>query len=975
MIKRIIFSWLMIVFINPFLSGQVTNREQWIDSLISTMSLEQKVGQLFMVRSFAKTSDSANAMVWEAIQKYHVGGVCFFKGTIPVLVENIKQYQAMAAIPLMMSMDAEWGLGMRMTDGEVFPKQQCLGAIRNPGLIYKMGREIGRQMKDLGLHMNFAPVVDVNNNLYNPVINERSFGSDQKRVSILAEAYMNGMQDEGVLACLKHFPGHGDTEVDSHKDLPVLSHSRGRLDSIELYPFKALCQKDPAAIMVGHLHIPVLDSTAQVPATLSAPITGRLLREELNFKGLIITDALEMEGVCKNFDDGQIALMAFKAGNDILLLSRNLSVAIDAIKQGILSGDIPLEELHKRLKRILKYKHLVGLNEHAELKWDSNWAWNAELRSDALRDQLYREAICLARDDRRIVPIRKIPKKIISIGVGGSSSESFTNRLNDFCVNKSIQINSTEQYTDSIEEEIMEADLLIVHIHQLNFRANRSYGLDMELLQCLNPIFKKKKCIVVLFGCPYVAMYFPQNVSLLLAHEDNELVQDLAAQLIFGTDPIQGVSPVDVSSVLYSGQGIRRPGLMRMGYSVPEAQQLNRDSLIRIDELAHLLICNKAAPGCQILVARNNKIVYNKSFGYLDYDSTSTVQKETLFDIASLTKVCCTAPVLYLLKDMNLLNFSKPLGDYIPEFKTSNKSDLTIRDIMLHQGRLVPWIPFYRSTLMVADTNSGPLIRYYDSIPSKEFGIPVCDNLYLRTDFRDSILRQIIESKRLDEKKFVYSDIGFYFIPALVTGLTKMPLEKFFTKYICQALELKNTHFNPLSKAYEKEQIAPSEEDDYWRMQKLQGYVHDMGAAMMGGICGHAGLFSNATEVARIMQLFLNAGYYAGNEILRSSNFVQFIARDSELGRRSFMFDMTDPSPEASPYISTRASERTFGHQGFTGTCVWIDPERQINYVFLSNRTYPKANHNLLHKERYRTKIQECIYQSLMQDGLQDLNH
>lgn len=752
MIKRIIFSWLMIVFINPFLSGQVTNREQWIDSLISTMSLEQKVGQLFMVRSFAKTSDSANAMVWEAIQKYNVGGVCFFKGTIPVLVENIKQYQAMAAIPLMMSMDAEWGLGMRMTDGEVFPKQQCLGAIRNPGLIYKMGREIGRQMKDLGLHMNFAPVVDVNNNLYNPVINERSFGSDQKRVSILAEAYMNGMQDEGVLACLKHFPGHGDTEVDSHMDLPVLSHSRGRLDSIELYPFKALCQKDPAAIMVGHLHIPVLDSTAQVPATLSAPITGRLLREELNFKGLIITDALEMEGVCKNFDDGQIALMAFKAGNDILLLSRNLAVAIDAIKQGILSGDIPLEELHNRLKRILKYKHLVGLNEHAELKWDSNWAWNAELRSDALRDQLYREAICLARDDRRIVPIRKIPKKIISIGVGGSSSESFTNRLNDFCVNKSIQINSTEQYTDSIEEEIMEADLLIVHIHQLNFRANRSYGLDMELLQCLNPIFKKKKCIVVLFGCPYVAMYFPQNVSLLLAHEDNELVQDLAAQLIFGTDPIQGVSPVDVSSVLYSGQGIRRPGLMRMGYSVPEAQQLNRDSLYRIDELAHLLICNKAAPGCQILVSRNNKIVYNKSFGYLDYDSTSIVQKETLFDIASLTKVCCTAPVLYLLKDMNLLNFSRPLGDYIPEFKTSNKSDLTIRDIMLHQGRLVPWIPFYRSTLMVADTNSGPLIRYYDSIPSKEFGIPVCDNLYLRTDFRDSILRQIIESKRLDEK-------------------------------------------------------------------------------------------------------------------------------------------------------------------------------------------------------------------------------
>lgn len=970
MIKRIILSCLWLVHIIPFLSAQEDHRELWIDSLISQMSLEQKIGQLFMVRSYAKTSDSANASVWEAIQKYHVGGVCFFKGTIPVLVENIKQYQTMAAIPLLMSMDAEWGLGMRMTDGEVFPKQQCLGAIRNTKLIYKMGKEIGRQMKDLGLHMNFAPVVDVNNNLFNPVINERSFGSDQRRVSLLAEAYMKGMQEEGILACLKHFPGHGDTDVDSHKDLPVLSHSKGRLDSIELYPFKTLCQKDPAAIMVGHLHIPVLDSTAQVPATLSAAITGRLLREELNFKGLIITDALEMEGVCKNFDDGRIAVMAFKAGNDILLLSRNLPVAIEAIKKEVLSGNISMEEVHNRLKRILAYKYSVKLYLPIELKWDNNWAWNAELRSDALRDQLYREAICLAKDDRRIVPIRKIPKNIISIGFGNSSSESFINRLNDFCDSRSFLFNSPAQFTDSIEEELLEADLLIVHIHQLNFKANKSYGLDMELLQCMNPVFKKKKCIVVLFGCPYVAMYFPQNVSLVLAHEDNELVQDLAAQLLFGTDPIQGVSPVDVSSVLYSGQGIRRPGLMRMGYSVPEAQNLNRDSLSRIDELAHELICNKAAPGCQILVARNNKIVYHKSFGYLDYDSATTVRKETLFDLASLTKVCCTAPVLYLLKDMNLLDFSKPIGVYIPEFKTSNKSDLTIKDIMLHQGRLVPWIPFYRSTLSWPDSISAQWVRYYDSVPSKEFGIPVCDKFYLRTDFRDSMLRQIIESKRLDEKKFVYSDIGFYFIPGLVSGLTRISLDKFFAKYITQALELKNTHFNPLSKAYEKEEIAPTEEDDYWRMQKVQGYVHDMGAAMMGGICGHAGLFSNAAEVARIMQLFLNAGYYAGNEILRSSNFVQFIARDAELGRRSLMFDMTDPAPEASPYVSTLASDRTFGHQGFTGTCVWIDPEQQINYVFLSNRTYPKANHNLLHKERYRTKIQECIYQSLMENGL-----
>lgn len=937
------------------------------DSILNKMSLEEKIGQLFIIRSFANDNEEHTAEVIKTIQTYGIGGVCFFKGSIPSLIQKIDTYQISSKWPLMMSMDAEWGLGMRLTDVRKFPKQLCLGALADNRPIYQMAREMARQMKQLGIHMNFAPVVDINNNLLNPVINERSFGSDRMRVTAKAFAYMQGLQDGGILACLKHFPGHGDTEVDSHKDLPVLPFTKTRLDSIELFPFKALSHMQPAAIMVGHLHIPSLDSTQHLSATLSPRIAQFILRNEMAYEGLVITDALEMEGVTKNFTDAEIALMAFKAGNDMLLLSRNVGAAVGALRDAVLAGEVSMSELDAKVKRILKAKYKSGLFSNRIPSRQADIAKAFNLNIDVINEPIYRQALCLGKDPKSLVPIRDIPEKLITLKLGNGNANRFINRLGDYVSLQSYFLEDTLSWNDTVLKAISDAELIVIHVHGLNFNAQKAYGMNLPVLQKLNPLLRTKNCIIVLFGCPYVSMYFPSHCSIVLAHEENNMSLDIAAQMLFGTDPIVGVSPISVSTVLKEGKGVFRPSLLRLGYSIPEVQGMSSDTLRIIDTIAHELISQQAAPGCQIAVARNNKVIYQKAFGYLDYDSTVLVQPNSLYDLASLTKVVCSAPILFQLEDQNLIRFSNRFSEFFDVFKNSNKEKLTFKDFLLHQGSLLSWIPYYKATLPTEDSSLMYNPRYYDSLPSKAFNIPVCNKMYLRSDYIDTILQTIIDSRILDERKFNYSDLGFYFLPRLVHRLTGKTFERYYQKEIAEKLELRSSVFNPLTKGIVLDQIAPSEDDRYWRKQRIQGYVHDMGAAMMGGVAGHAGLFSNALDVLKTMQLFLNRGQYAGREFIKASNIGTRLLRDREFLRRAYLFDMPSLTNDTlKPYVSAFASKRTFGHQGFTGTCAWADPDVQLNYVFLSNRTFPNAEMNKLHKERYRTKIQDLLYKAML---------
>ncbi len=956
---------LLIVFNTTVSFTQSKHQNYWVDSLLQSMSIDEKFGQLFIIRSFARYDEELQLKTKLLIENYYVGGICFFKGTAPVLVDLVNQFQSISKVPLLMSMDAEWGLGMRMTDLISFPKQITLGAIEDNRLIYQMGKEMAAQMKDLGMHMNYAPVLDINSNICNPVINERSFSANRKKVISKSFAYMQGLQDGGVLASLKHFPGHGDTDMDSHIDLPTLLCTRQRLDSVELYPFKAIIDFHPASVMVAHLNIPVLDSSANIPATLSSSIINNLLRTEYNYNGLIITDALEMKGVTKNFTAAEIVLKAFKAGNDLLLLSEDIPAAIAMLNAALTNGEISERELDEKVKRILKAKYQVGLSTPTLIQIDSNWQKQTNLKTYLLKETLYKKAFTLARDNGDLVPIRKTPTKIISININGVPENMFQKRIQDYAEVCSYSLSNISQWNLDIAADIAEADLVLISLHKLNYQEFKQYGLNMELIQALNSLIAKKKCIISIFGCPYVSMFFPRNCSLFLTYEDNDLAMDIAAQMLFGAEPIVGTSPVNTYEILTEGIGIKRPSLLRMGFGIPESLGMNSDSLMKIDSLVYELIQQKAAPGCQIVVARNNKIVYKKSFGYFTYDSLQPVDDRSIYDLASLTKIVCTAPVLMLLDDQNKIEFKRKFADYLPEFSLSNKSDLRIKDFLLHQGKLVAWIPFYKSTLISPDTFNIIDYSYYGKVPSSRFNIPVCDSFYLRSDYRDTIFKKILESKISDEKKYLYSDVGFYFIPNLVQKLTKQGFEQYYRQNFVNSLSLRYTAFNPLSKHFSKEQIPPTEIDGYFRHRVIQGYVHDMGAAMLGGMSGHAGLFSNATDVATIMQMILNRGNYGGKEYFTSSTVSKFTERDSELSRRALLFDMPELIDTITAYVSPLASKKTYGHQGFTGTCVWVDPVNQLVYVFLSNRTYPDAKINLLHKNRYRSKIQDVIYRSM----------
>ncbi len=949
-----------------FISAQSNlSKSEWIEQRFIQLTLDEKIGQLFIVRAYGKNDTAHIQRVTQLIKEYYIGGLCFFQGQAETQAQLTNYYQSISNTPLFISMDAEWSLGMRLkSDGFSYPRQLCLGAIQDNYLIYEMGRDIGRQLRRIGVNYNFAPVVDINSNPQNPVINERSFGEDRINVVGKSYAYMKGLQDEKVLACAKHFPGHGDTDKDSHLELPKLSHHKDRLDSIELFPFKVLCEQNIASVMVAHLDVPSLENQSDKPSTLSHSIITGILKDQYHYHGLIITDALEMKAVAQRYEPGQLELACFQAGNDILLLSENIEKAIDLIKQKVLLNEISLDELDSRVRKILSYKYNVNLHQLGKVQEENLQKEINSNSSLALKEKLYRNAVTLIKDNKKSVPFRNLNKNFVSINFGSEETTNFQYKILKYVECK----NYTSHDFKSIKNAILNsADEIIISLHQLNFKANQNYGLKPEELNFINELCNIKRVHIVIFGAPYVAELFLDASSILLAYENNNMIQNIAAEMIFGTDPIIGLLPVNVGASFKKGYGIRRPSLMRLGYSVPETQGMNSDTLHRIEEIAEQIIKINAAPGGQILVAKNNKIVYQHNFGTLNDDSTTLVTDSTLYDVASLTKILASAPVLMQLDDLNLFSTNKTLGFYIPGLDSSNKADIVLKDAMLHQAKLLSWIPYYKSTLILPDSLNILDSTFYRNTKSDSFSIQVTEKLFLRSDYKDTILTTIIKSRLHETRRFFYSDLFFYFVPGLIKRLTNLEFDKYLYKNFYKKLGLRNTYFNPLTHGVNINNVAPSEKDTYFRQQELRACVHDMGAAMFGGISGHAGIFSNAEEVAIIMQCYLNYGNYGGLEYLSNSIVKKYTQRDAELRRRALLFDMPEELNIENPSVSNLTPKSTFGHTGFTGTCTWADPENNIVYVFLSNRTYPQSQINTLHKYRYRVKIQDLIYKSLIQ--------
>lgn len=940
--------------------------EHWVDSVFNVLTEEERIGQLFMIRAHSDKDAAYEEMVEDQVRQFKVGGLCFFQGTPERQAELTNRYEAAARLPLLISMDAEYGLGMRLKDAAItYPRQLMLGAIRDNALIYDFGREMARQCRRLGVQVSFAPVADINNNPANPVINDRSFGEDRYNVSAKAYQLMQGLQDGGVMACAKHFPGHGDTNTDSHFDLPVIAKDTAQLDSLELFPFQFLAKNGIGSMMVAHLNVPSLDPRPNRPTTLSRPVVTDLLRNKLGFQGLIFTDAMEMQGVTKYFAAGQADVEALRAGNDIVLLPANIGAAIAAVQQALADSTLSRQQMETSVRRVLRAKYRLGLTtpqhvEVANIRRDLNapQAW-------LLKRRLIENALTLVRDRQGLAGFDHLERRrLATLSIGDTNRTVFQQYCGYFApvTHFNVSKNLDSAQAAVLIDSLCHFDAVLVSLHGMRSRAVDGFGLNDSLIAFVNRLDTVVPVALTVFGNPYSLRFFESCHSVMAAYNEDPLTQELAAQAWFGARDIRGSLPVTVSGAAQFGQGLSvNFSEKRMGYDLPEAVGMSSDTLALMDGLVAELIAAGAAPGCQILVVKDNRVVWQKAYGQMTYDSAAApVSVDNLYDLASVTKIGATVISLMRLSDEGKFSLDKPMSAYVPELQKTNKKDLKTRDILAHHAGLQAWIPFYQKTLK----DGLPDQHIYHRDPDADSNIPVAPGMYMENAWLDTIWQTIFKSELLPKREYKYSDLGLYLSARALQNITQKPLDQFAAETFYRPMGLATTTFNPWQRGWAG-RCVPTEEDNYFRHQRLQGYVHDMGAAQLGGVSGHAGLFSNANDLAKIFQMLLNDGEYFDRRYINAQTIQSWTTRYTGSTRRGIGFDMKELDPRATQNMSELAGINTFGHTGFTGIGVWADPDQNLIFVFLSNRTYPTMENNKLITGDYRPRLQSIVYRAL----------
>ena len=939
----------------------------WVDSVFNSLTPDERIGQLFMIRAHSDLGADHIKSVKNQIKKYKVGGLCFFQGTPEKHTQLINEYQSLSKVPLMVSIDGEWGLGMRMKSSTMsYPRQLMLGAIQDNRLIYEMGKQIAQECRRIGIHVNFAPVADVNNNAANPVIGTRSFGEDRYNVATKSYMYMQGLQDGKVMACAKHFPGHGDTDVDSHYDLPIIPHSLDRLDSIELYPFKVLIDRGIQSFMVAHLSVPALDDSKNRPTSLSKKVVTDLLKDQLGFKGLVYTDGMEMKGVTKHFKPGVPEAEALVAGADVLLVPDNIDASVREIKRYLTEGKLDTNTINEKIKRILLAKYQYDLNQYQAANTEHIREDLNSTEAKILKRKLIENALTLVSNKDQLIPLRTLDKTTIAtLSIGTATSTPFQKSLDKYGKMTHYQVGKeidAKQFPALIKN-LKKNDVVLVGLHKMNNSASKAYGISRSTRLFLKALSEETKVIITVFGNPYALKYFDAADYVLAAYDEDKMTQDLAAQALFGVNGIKGRLPITASAKNKFNHGIITTPIARLGYDFPENVGFDAEKLAKIDALMQHTIDTAATPGGVILVAKDGKVIYEKAYGHHTYKNRRPFKTTDIFDMASVTKICAATISIMKLVDEGKLDINKPIGDYLPQLKNTNKENIIIKDMMSHISGLKSWIPFYKATI---DKRKKPMPEFYQFSPNNGYETSVAMNLYMKTAYEKEIWKQIYESEVRPRGKYVYSDLGFYLAAAIVQELSGKRIDEYVQETFYQPLGLTTATYNPLDK-FSKNRIVPTEEDRYWRQQKVHGHVHDMGAAMLGGVSGHAGLFANANDIAVIMQMLLNEGYYGGKQYFSPETVKLFTQRHQYSTRRGIGFDMFELNPNRNPNFSKKASRNTFGHLGFTGTCTWADPDNNLIYVFLSNRTYPTMKNRKLYSGDFRPRIQDLIYEALVE--------
>ncbi len=925
-------------------------QQEWVDSTLQKMSVEEKVGQLLFATyhgSFTATDSTAYAQMLHSVNDLHVGGFINVTHMSPLGIVKSQAYptavltnqlQAKSRLPLLIGADFERGTAMRLEEGTSFPTQMALAAAGNPKDAYTMGKVTALESRAAGVHWIYAPVADVNNNPGNPIINTRSFGEDPGKVAEYVSEFVRGVQENGGLATAKHFPGHGDTTADSHIDLGVVRASRERLDKLELVPFRAAIAAGVGSIMTAHLNVPAMEPDPSIPATLSHNILTGVLRDQLGFQGLVVTDAMDMGGITVRYAPGDAAVRAFLAGADALLMPPVPDAAYEALLAAVSSGKISQERLDQSVRRILDAKAFLGLNDNRMV--DLN-ALNEKFGLAAWQEQAQQisdRGITLLRDASHRLPLDGTkPTRALLVCLyadpepypGEDLERELRTRFDSLT---SLRADTKFAKADTLK--LPPADSYDVVILALFVRVSDRKGdvdVPADQIPLIDQIYKSGKPVFTAsFGSPYLIERFPQAETWIAAFGISDVAQISIARALFGQIPVQGHLPVTVPGVnLHAGFGIELAANPMTLQPMDERAEAKLQPVFSVIEKA---IADKAFPGATLAVGYRGKVSLH-SFGKLSYEvDAPATRNETMYDIASLTKVVVTTTLVEKLVEGDFaspLNLDAPIDRYLPEWDNGPQPDwrrkVTVRNLMTHTSGLPPFKEYWRTSTSKKETLSDIFVEPLEYEPGT---------------------------------KVLYSDLGIILMAEIIQRLTGQPLNELAEHYIFEPLHMQNSMYLPPKKLWPE--IAPTEIDNQLRHRLIQGEVHDENAFAIGGVSGHAGVFSTSPDLAAFCQMLLNGGVYGHRRILKRSTIVEFTVPQA-LAKNSRTLGWVVPTEGSSSghYFSSHS----YGHTGFTGTSIWIDPDRQLFVVLLTNRVNPtRENHKIA---EVRPAVHDAVIEAL----------
>lgn len=958
----------------------------WVDSVMNKLSFKEKVGQLFIYTIAPVDAKRNLTLLHEVIDTYKIGGLLFSGGKVQNQAELTNRAQRQAKVPLMITFDGEWGLAMRLRGTPVFPRNMVLGCVQDNRLIYEYGREMARQCRQMGVQVNFAPVADVNINPQNPVINTRSFGEDPVQVADKVIAYASGLEEGGVLSVSKHFPGHGDTDVDSHKALPVLPFTRERLDSVELYPFKEAIRAGLGGMMVGHLQVPVVEPMGGLPSSLSRNVVYKLLTEELAFKGLIFTDALAMKGVSGN---ESICLQALKAGNDMVLAPRNLKEEMPAVLEAIEKGELSREDIESKCRKVLTYKYVLGLKKKPFIQLSGlEQRINTPQARDLIR-RLNLAAITVLDNKKQILPLHEGKTQtmaLLEVGDPGDTN-ALAEQMSRYTSLARFRLSPklTDEGVRLLHDSLAAYKRIIVAVSEQRLASYQSFFTN----------FAPKSPVVYLFFTPGKMMLQIQGAvshasAVVLGHTSHEEVQRQVADILFAKASVDGRLSASLGGLFHTGVGVTITP-ETPAHFIPEEHGLSSALLQRIDSIALDGIGQGAYPGCQVVVMKDGHRLVDKAFGTHAGAGSDRVEPTDIYDLASLSKTTGTLLALMKLYDKGRFNLTDKISDYLPFLQRTNKKDITVQELLFHQSGLPSSIAFYQEAID-KDSYKGKLFsarkdathplalgsnawvnpnfkfkeEYVSVVKKGDYTWQISDSLWLNRSF-GKVMEQKIADAPLGAKKYMYSDVGFILLGMLAEQLAGIPMDAYLQREFYEPMGLEQTGYLPLRQS-SKSEIVPSSVDRFLRKTTLQGFVHDEASAFRGGVAGNAGLFSTARDVARVYQMWLNGGELDGQRYLSKETCQLFTTTASKISRRGLGFDKPDANNPEKGICGNLASAEVFGHTGFTGTCAWADPANGLVYVFLSNRIYPDVTNRKLSKLHIRERIQNTIYEAMSKD-------